>query len=168
LRSDSTNLRVLPSRSTESSLSLSDLLELDSQASSSDKEDDKRTISTVATDMDTIATDTDASLIYDMLHDDPEFDLLRLNSVVISQVPNEVITIDDLEEGEWTEDEVVEDRAYKNIQELKISKIATGLILTANRYEAHLDGGSQASTTNDKSILLGFKWYTKKNRVESD
>jgi len=74
--SDSTNLRVLPSHSTESSLSLSDLLELDSQASSSDEEDDKRTISTVATDTDTIATDTDASSIYDMLHDDPEFDSL--------------------------------------------------------------------------------------------
>jgi len=155
-RSDSTNLRVLPSRSTESSLSSSDEPDLDSQASSSDEEDDKRTVSTVA-------TDADASSIYDMLHDDPEFDSLRLNSVVISQVPDKVITIDDLEEGEWTDDEVVEDRAYKNIQELKISKVATGLILTANRYEAHLDGGSQASTTNDKSVLWGFKWYTKKN-----
>jgi len=142
---------------------LSDLLESDSQASSSDEEDDERTISTVATDTDTIATDADASSIYDMLHDDPEFDSLRLNSVVILQVPDEVITIDDLEEGEWTDDEVVEDRAYKNIQELKILKIATGLILTANRYEAHLDGGSRASTTNDKSVLWDFKWYTKKN-----
>jgi len=28
-----------------------------------------------------------------------------------------VITIDDLEEGEWTDDEVVEDKAYKNIQD---------------------------------------------------
>jgi len=75
-RSDSTNFCVLPSRSTESSLSSSDLLELDSQASSSDKEDDERTISMVTTDTDTIATDTDASSIYDMLHDDPEFDSL--------------------------------------------------------------------------------------------
>jgi len=129
---------------------------LDSQASSSDEEDDQRTVSTVA-------TDTDASSIYDMLHDDPEFDSLRLNSVVVSRVPDEVITIDDLEEGEWTDDEPVEDRAYKNIQELKISKIATGLLLTANRYEAHLDGGSQASTTNDKSVLWGFKWYMEEN-----
>jgi len=129
---------------------------LDSQASSSDEEDDERTVSTVA-------TDADASSIYDMLHDDPEFDLLRLNSVVILRVPDEVIMIDDLEEGESTDDEVVEDRAYKNVQELKISKVATGLILTANRYEAHLDGGSQASTTNDKSVLWGFKRYTKKN-----
>jgi len=62
---------------------------------------------------------------------------------VISRVPDEVITIDDLEEGEWTDDESVEDRAYKNIQELKISEVATGSILTANRYKAHLDGGSQ-------------------------
>jgi len=82
---------------------------------------------------------------------------------VILRVPDEVMLIDNLEEGEWTDDEVVEDRAYKNIQELKISKIATGLILTANQCEAHLDGGSQASTTNDKSVLWGFKWYTKKN-----
>jgi len=162
-RSDSTNSRVLPSRNTESSLSSSDLPDMDSQASSSDEEDDdERTISTVTTDTDTAATDTDASSIYDMLHDDPELDSLRLNSVMISRVPDEVITIDDLEEGE-TDDEVVEDKAYRNIQELKISEMATGMILTANRYEAHLDGGSQASTTNDKSILWGFKEYSKKN-----
>ena len=81
----------------------------------------------------------------------------------MSRVPKEVITIDDLEEGEWTDDEVVEDKAYKNIQELKISEMATGSILTANRHEAHLDGGSQASTTNDKSVLWGFKSYNKKS-----
>jgi len=151
--SDSTNFCFLPSRSAESSLSSSDLPDMDSEASSSDEEDDdERTISTVATDTDTAAADTDASLIYDMLHDDPEFDSLRLNSVVMSRVPDEVITIDALEEGE-TDDEVVEDKAYRNIQELKISEMATGMILTANRYEAHLDGGSQASTTNDKSVL---------------
>jgi len=155
-RSDSTNLHVLPSRSAESSLSSSDLPDADSQASSSGNEDDERTISTVA-------TDTDASSIFDMLHDDPEFDSLRLNSVVISRVPDEVITIDDLKEGEWTDDESIEDRACRNIQELKISEVATGLILTVNRYEAHLDGGLQASTTNDKSVLWGFKWYTEKN-----
>jgi len=115
------HLRVLPSRSTESSLSLSDLPDADSQASSLGDEDDERTISTVA-------TDTDASSIFDMLHDDPEFDSLQLNIIVISRVPDEVITIDDLEEGEWTDDESVEDRAYRNIQELKISEVATGLI----------------------------------------
>jgi len=125
VRSDSTNLRVLPSHSTELSLSSSDVPDMDSQASSSDEEDDERTISAVC-------TDTDASSIYDMLHDDPEFDSLRPNSVVLLQVPDEVITIDDLEEGEWTDDEVVEDKAYKNIQELKILEIATGLILTVN------------------------------------
>jgi len=129
---------------------------LESQASSSDEEDDERTISTVG-------ADADASSIYDMLHNDPEFDSLRLNSVVTSRVPDEVITIDDLEEGEWTDDEVVEDKAHKNIQELKISEMVTGSILTANRYEAHLDGGLQASTTTDKSVLWGFKWHTKKN-----
>jgi len=129
---------------------------MDSEASSSDEEDDdKRTISTVATDTDTAAADADASSICDMLHDDPEFDSLRLNSVVMLRVPDEVITIDDLEEGE-TDNEVVEDKFYKNIQELEVSEIATGVILTANRYEAHLDGGSQASTTNDKSVLWGF------------
>jgi len=112
-RSDSTNLQVLPSHSTESSLSSSDEPELDSQASSSDDRDNERTISIVATDT-TVATDsdTDASLIYNMLHDDPEFDSLRLNSVVVSRVPDEVITIDDLEEGEWTDEEPEEDRAY--------------------------------------------------------
>jgi len=74
-RSDATQLRVLPSHSAESSISLNDELDLDSQASSSDDENNKRTISTVATDT-TVATDSDmdASLIYDMLHDDPEFD----------------------------------------------------------------------------------------------
>jgi len=155
-RSDSTNLRVLLSRSTESSLSSCDEPDLDSQASSLDEEDDERTVSTVV-------TDADASSIYDMLHDDPEFDSLQLNSAVVSRVPDEVIAIDNLEEDKWTDDESVEDRAYKNIQELKISKIATGLLLTVNRYEAHLDGGSQASTTNDKSVLWGFKWYTEEN-----
>ena len=147
-RSDSTNLRALPSRSTESSLSLSDLPDADSQESDMSGGDDNRTILTVA-------TDTDASSIFDMLHDDLEFDLLRLNSVVVSRVPEEVIAIDDLEEGEWTDEESVEDKAYKNVQELKISEAATGSILTANRYEAHLDGGSQASTTNGKSVLWG-------------
>jgi len=110
-----------------------------------------------------VATDADASSIFDMLHDDPEFDSLRLNGVVMSRAPDEVITIDNLEEGEWTDDESVEDRAYKNIQKLKISEVATGSILTANRYEAHLDGGSQVSTMNDKSVLWGFKWCTEKN-----
>jgi len=75
---------------------------MDSQASSLDDEDDERTISTVA-------TDTDASSIFDMLHDDPEFNSLRLNSVVTLRVPDEVIMIDELEEGEWTDDESVED-----------------------------------------------------------
>jgi len=73
--SDSTNLRVIPSRSTESSLPMSDLPNMDSQASSSDDEDNERTVSTVA-------TDADASLIFDMLHADPEFDSLRLNGAV--------------------------------------------------------------------------------------
>jgi len=87
----------------------------------------------------------------------------------MSRVPEEVTTIDDLEEGEWTDnDEVVEDRAYKNIQELKILKVATGMILTTNRHEAHLDGGSQASTTNDKSVLWVSRSSRRRIRVESD
>jgi len=155
-RSDSMNLRVVPSRSTESSASWRDTPDLDSQASSSGDEDDERTISTVA-------TDADASSIFNMLRADLEFDSLRLNSVAMSRVPEEVMTIDDLEEGEWTDDEVIEDKAYKNIQELRMSEMATGSMLTANRYEAHLDGGSQASTTNDKSVLWGFKSHMKKN-----
>jgi len=68
-RSDSTHLRVLPSRSAESSLSSSNLPDLDSQTSSSDKEDDERTVSMVA-------TNTNALFIYDMLHGDLEFDSL--------------------------------------------------------------------------------------------
>jgi len=134
-RSDSTNLRVIPSHSTESSMSSSDELDLDldSQDSISDDEHDERTISTVATDTTVVTdSDTDASSIYDMLHDDPEFDSLRLNGVVVSRVPDEVITIDDLEEGEWTDEESEEDKAYQNIQELKISEIANGSILSAN------------------------------------
>jgi len=124
-RSDSMCLRALPSRSAQLSLSSSNLPDLDSQASSSDGEDDDRTISTVA-------TDTDASSIFDLLHDDPEFDSLHLNIVVASRIPEEVIAIDELEEGEWTDEESVEDKAYENIQELKISEVATGSILTAN------------------------------------
>jgi len=81
----------------------------------------------------------------------------------VSRVPEEVIAIDALEEREWTDEESIEDKAYENIQELKILEVATGSILTANRYEAHLDGGLQASTTNDKSVLWGFKSYTSKN-----
>jgi len=134
-----------------------DLPALEYGASSVESDlDDNRTISTVSTDI-------DASSLFDLLHDDPEFDSLRLNSVVISRVPDEVITIDDLEEGDWTDEESVKDKGYKNVQELKISEVATGLILTANRYEAHLDGGSQASTTKDKTVLWGFKWYTSKS-----
>jgi len=70
-------------------MSSRDELNLDSQASSLDDENDERTISTVAADT-TVATDsdTDASSIYDMLHDKPEFDSLRLNSVVVSRVPD--------------------------------------------------------------------------------
>jgi len=60
--------------------------------------------------------DTDASSIFDLLHDDPEFDSLRLNSVVVSRVPKEVIAIDELEEGERTDEESVEDKPYENIQ----------------------------------------------------
>jgi len=108
--------------------------------------DDDRTILTVA-------TDTDSSSLFDLLHGDPEFDLLRLNSVIISRILDEVITIGDLlEEGAWVDEESVEDKAYKNVQELKILELATGSILTANRYEVHLNGGSQASTTNDKAV----------------
>jgi len=129
---------------------------LDSKASSLGDKDNERTISAVT-------TDTDASSIFDLLQDDPEFDSLRLNSAVMSRVPEEVIAIDELEEGEWTDEESVKDKAYEKIQELKISEVATGSILTANRYKAHLDGGSQASTTNDKSVLWGFKSYTSKN-----
>jgi len=114
-------------------LSSSDEPDLDSQASSSDDESDERTISTVATDTTATADSDDASSIYDMLHDDPEFDTLRLNSVVVSRVPDEVITIDDLEEGEWTDEEPEEEiKAYRNIQELKMSEIATGSMLSAN------------------------------------
>jgi len=67
--------------------------------------------------------------------------------------------IDNLGEGEWTGKESITDKVYKNIQELKISEVATASMLTANWYKAHLDGGSQASTTNDKSVLWGFKWF---------
>ena len=158
-RSDSTRQRVHSNRSAESSISSSDVPDLDSQVSSSHDDDgDDRTISTVA-------TDTDASLIFDMLHDDPEFASLRLNSVVLSRVPEEVIAIDNLEEGEWTDNDKdsVENKAFKNIQELRVSEIATGALLSANRYEAHLDGGSQASTTNDILVLWGYKPFTDRN-----
>ena len=111
----------------------------------------------------TVAMDTDASSIFDLLHDDPEFNSLCLNSVVVSRVPEEVIAINELEEGTWTDEESVEEKAYKNVQELKIMEVATGSILTANRHEAHLDRGSQASATNDKSVIWRFKQHTSKN-----
>jgi len=44
---------------------------------------------------------------FDMPHDDPEFDSLHLNSVIVSRVPEEVIATDKLEEGEWTNEESV-------------------------------------------------------------
>jgi len=67
-----------------------------------------------------------------MLHGNPEFASLRLNSVVVSRVPEEVIAINKLEEGEWTDEESIKDKAHKNIQELKISEAATGSMLTVN------------------------------------
>jgi len=167
--SDSTNLCVLLTHSAESSISSSDELDLDSQASSLDDENDERTISAVATDATVVTdSDTDASLIYDMLHDDPEFDSLRLNGVVVSRVPNEVIMIDDLEEGEWTDEEPEEDKAYRNIQELKISEVATGTILSANRYEAHLDE-VRKRPPRMTSLLFGVSSGTRRRiRVEFD
>jgi len=54
-RSDSADLHALPSRSTESSLSLSDLPNADSQESDTDDGDDNRTILTVATDTDALS-----------------------------------------------------------------------------------------------------------------
>jgi len=60
----------------QSSMSLSDTPDLDSQASSSDAEDDERTISTVATDM-------DASSTFNVLHDDLEFNSLERHQLCI-------------------------------------------------------------------------------------
>ena len=84
------------------------------------------------------------------------------------RVPEEVTTIDDLEEGEWTDDdEVVEDRAYKNIQELKISKIATGMILTANRHK-HIWMGVRKRLPQMTSLSFGVSRSSRRRiRVES-
>ena len=112
-------------RGDESSISSNQSLPgLDSRASSSVTDDDDGTISTVN-------SDSDASSIDDMLWDDAEFNALRMNSVLVSRVPEEVIAIADLEEqsldGESLakDNEIVDDEPYKNIQKLMISKIAT-------------------------------------------
>jgi len=86
-------------------MSSSDLPNVDSQASSLDDKGDNRTVLMVV-------MDTNASSVLGMLHDDLEFASLRLNSVVASRVPEEVIVIDDLEEGEWTDKESVEDKDF--------------------------------------------------------
>jgi len=119
-------------------------------------ESDDRTIATVNADL-------DASLTHDVMQSDPKFASLCLNSIAASRVPDEAITVEDLEEGEWTGEEVFMDKAYQNIQKSTISKLATSSLLETNQYKAHLDGGLQVSMMNDKSLLWGFTWFLGNN-----
>ena len=124
--------------------------------------------------MATVNTDSDASSINDLMLSDPEFSSLRLNSLMVSRVPDEIIAIDDLDEDEWTQpslqpddtsdDEEEElDEPYGSVQILELSKSATANRSGIQGHQAHLDGGSQASTTHEKSILWGYREYTDSN-----
>ena len=75
------------------------------------------------------------------LHDDLELVSLCSNSVVVSRVPEEVIAIDEMDKGEFADDDddSVEDHAFKNVQEMKTTEVATGALLSTNWCEAHLD-----------------------------
>jgi len=82
LTATSTCLRVAPSRSAESSISLRDLPDLEYGAFSADSDsDDDRTILT-GNDRTilNVAMGMDVSSLFNLLHNDPEFDSLRLNS----------------------------------------------------------------------------------------
>ena len=119
-------------------------------------DDDDWTVSTVN-------TDSEASLINDMINSDADFHSIRLNSLLISRVPDEVITIDDLEEQEWTDDDKsCDEEEYRDIQMMTISELATKAKASDNPFVAHLDGGSQVSTTHDKSALWGMTLYTER------
>jgi len=63
----------------------------------------------------------------------------------------------------WTDEKFVTDESYKNNQELLLSEMATCSLLETNWHEAHLDGGSHASTMSDKSLLWGLNPFSNKN-----
>jgi len=85
-------------------------------------ESNNRTVSMVNADL-------EASLIEDVMRSNPEFDSLHLDSVMVARAPGKVIAEEDLKEGEWADDKSFVDQAHKNIQELRISKLAMGPLL---------------------------------------
>jgi len=106
-----------------------------------------------------------------MMEDDPEFESLRLNSFLVSRVPEQVYTVEDASDDDTQfddemtelleEDEVVVEQD-RELRCLQLSKLATKESKTMEVYQAHLDGGSQASTTNDKSVLWGYTAFSRK------
>jgi hypothetical protein len=69
--------------------------------------DHSRQLDTVDDDgtLSTVNSDSDASSIGRMIYDDPEFDSLRLNSLVVNRVPDLVISVDDLSAKSWSTEE---------------------------------------------------------------
>lgn len=113
----------------------------------------------------TVNADSDASSICQMLEEDAEFDALRVNSVMASRVPDRITFADDASSDKEDEDSAVPNTmSYAshcaNVCESKISSLACASSGKAGRHQAHLDGGSQASTTNDRSALWGCKEFT--------
>ena len=101
-----------------------------------------------------------------LLMEDPEFNSLRLNSVVVNRVPDMVISVDELSERSWsTDDDSIDSmddslQGHGSEQILELSNLESKHV---DSYRAHLDGGSQASTTNDLAVLWGYKKFTEKN-----
>ena len=117
----------------------------------------------------TVNSDSEASSICRMIDDDPEFDTLRLNSVAVSHIPDRIIFVDELsvnaEEDDYSVEELLEEFPYvpttDGICDLQLSEIACDTSSNAKIYQAHLDGGSQASTTHDLSVMWGYKPFTR-------
>ena len=115
-----------------------------------------------------ISISSDARSVEDLLVDDPEFRKIRVNSLMVNRLPEEIITIGGMDDesvssgelGDLEIDEIVED-LYGNIREVKMSKEAMESTSDTD-YQAHMDGGSQVSTTNDLSVLWGYKPFSKK------
>ena len=132
--------------------------------------DHSRQLDTVDDDgtLSTVNSDSDASSIGRMIYDDPEFDSLRLNSLVVNRVPDLVISVDDLSAKSWsTEEQDDEDDSVttplQTEQVLEVSALASKPRNNGDSFRAHLDGGSQASTTNDRSVFWAYREFTDKN-----
>ena len=113
---------------------------------------------------------SELSSIQEMLDDDAGFDSLRINSLLVSSVPEQVHVVEDVdddvslfEESSVEEECDVQQLCSEGLQYLELTKLAIDTQPHSNKFQAHLDGGSQASTTNDRSLLWGYKPFSKKH-----